>query len=291
MNYALPRTIMQIPATLESLSLCWKLAEQALQNTIRCDLRGADEETITLLFYLQFAEQLRQRSHARLFAQAFLDDLGKNFPDLKDSPELRKIAEGLVADITLHKRATEKITGGDFGLMIIRPQVTRIDNLLKIGDYRRGILCQAKLKGEKGTWGSFTKRQMKLLPERMSYLSLLLYSYKDAQRHDLQDFQWHVCLPNETLDLLEGHLKTDTFPALHESRTVIGAVGYGRIGTDDDKILDQFVSPKRNPTLIIRISWPDGRSFPPGSFVYVYSAQDNYTQQAHIRSQYLSQQW
>ncbi|MEO6888165.1 MAG: hypothetical protein ABI324_04145 [Ktedonobacteraceae bacterium] len=289
MSHTLPCTIMQIPTTLEGVALCWKLAEKALQDTIRCDLPGADEETITLLFYLQFAEQLRQRSREGLFAKAFLSDLVENFPDLADSPELWKIAEGLVADITLHKRATERITGGDFGLMIIRPQVIRIDNLLRIGDYRRGLLCQAKLKGEKGEWGSFTKRQLKLLPERMSYLSLLLYSYNDAERHHLHDFQWHVCLPNETLDLLEGYLKTDAFPSLHESRTVIGAVGYGRIGTDDDRLLDQFVSPKRNPTLIIKLSWPDGRSTPPGSFVYVYSAQDNYTQQVHIRSQQISQ--
>jgi hypothetical protein len=96
-----------------------KLAEKTLQDTIRCDLPGADKEAVTLLFYLQFAEQLRQRSREGLFAKAFLGDLVENFPDLADSPDLWKIAGELVIDITLHKPATERITGGDSGLMII----------------------------------------------------------------------------------------------------------------------------------------------------------------------------
>ncbi|HEU5379365.1 MAG TPA: hypothetical protein VFV38_28415 [Ktedonobacteraceae bacterium] len=291
MNDTSPAAILRIPKTLQILSLCWEQAEKAVQKIIMNDLPGTDEETITLLFYVKFAEQLREVSSKKIFAKAFLIDLVNNFPDLAHM-DLGKIAEGLVADVTLHKRATEKITGGDLGLMIVRPQVTHSSHVLKIGDYRRGILCQAKLKGKTGRWGKFTQRQRLVLPERMSYLSLLLYSYTDAQRHNLRDFQWYMCSPVETFEQLEAYVNGDTFPRLYDSKTIINAIGSGNIGTDDDDILDQFVSPKKNSTLIINISWPDRRSnTPDGLAVYVHATQNEEIRQIHARSQQMHQQF
>jgi hypothetical protein len=275
MNYVLPNNLLAIPTTLDVICRCWKWAENDMQQQIQQYYPDKHEEFVTELFHGRFAAALRAMSDENQIAMAFLNDLRSAYPDVQDT-DLQKIATGLVADVLLHEKRTEKITGGDMGFMIIRPQIERSDNLVKIGDYRRGVLCQAKMKDKNGKWGHFTKKQMSVLPSRMNYLCLLLYSYKDRERRKLNNYQWHICKRDETLEHIVEYLKKDTFPQLVESDIIIQCVGHGLIGTDDEKILDEFISPKKNPSLVIRIFWPDGRSSGPGSYVYVYSSEQEH---------------
>lgn len=109
---------------------------------------GCVEEFITELFHGIFASNLREASQQRQIEDAFLYDLKLPFPQYS-SNQLSKVSNGLIANIVLHRKSTEKVTGGDLSFMIIKPQVTIDSRLARISDYRRGILCQAKMKDEK----------------------------------------------------------------------------------------------------------------------------------------------
>lgn len=74
---------------------------------------------------------------------------------------------------------------------------------------------------------------------------------------------------------LNAYLKNDNFPYLVESDLIIEAIGNDLIGTDDDEILDQVISPAKNPTLTISITWPPGGH--PRSMVYVYATNQQHT--------------
>lgn len=138
------------------------------------------------------------------------------------------------------------------------------------------------MKDKDGKWGQFTRTQKSLLPGRMDYLGLWLYSYKDEARRELNDFQWYLCQKGETLEQVIGYLKKDQFPRLVASEETIAAVGFGAIGTDNDKILDEVISPAKNPALTIKISWANGHSGSgPGTeiAVAVHSTQQHKIQQ------------
>lgn len=280
MEYALPRNLLQIPTTLKIVCACWKQAEAALQEEIREYAPNKHEEFIIERFHAKFAEALTKASNDNLIARAFFCDLkaASAYSDISDN-DLAMIANGLIAELSLHEKSTERRTGGDMGLMIIRPQLTRSHDVIKISDYRRGILCQAKMKDKDGKWGQFTRTQRSLLPNRMEYLGLWLYSYKDEARRVLNDFQWYICRKGETLEQVIDYLKKDQFPKLVASEKTLVAVGYGAIGTDNDKILDEVISPAKNPALTIKISWRDGRSSGPGTVIYVHSTHQHKIQQ------------
>lgn len=269
MHYLGSRNILKIPSTLKVISDCWNVAEESLRDDIREDYPGVNEEFITQMFHGKLAKALRMASKESRIAQAFLTDLKKAFPDLGHGSELSRLARGLIADVTLHRRETERVTGGDIGFMIIRPRVDEHNNTFRVGDYRRGLLCQAKLKRSTGKWGNFTQRQKKVLPERLQHLGLLLYSYEDEERRRLRQFQWQLCNSVSSISDVVQWLKRDNFPSFTTSSTIIGGVGNGQIGTDNEKVLDEIVSPAGNPALVIRIGWPRGGH--PGSEVRVYS--------------------
>ncbi|GHO76381.1 hypothetical protein KSD_41520 [Ktedonobacter sp. SOSP1-85] len=280
-NNFLSYDILQIPTTLGVINDCWRLAEAEMQQEIKKYYPDKQEEFITELFHGRFAFALEKASNDQLIAIAFLKDLMVAYPDILETA-LEQIANGLVADVTLHKRSTERKTGGDLGLMIVRPQIIRDQKyLIKHGDYRRGILCQAKMKSKDKKWGQFTRQQKKQLPSRMSYLCLLLYSYKDLERRELNNYQWYVCKNDETLDQVAEYLKRDEFPRLLSSESIIAKIGFGMIGTDDDAILDEIVAPKKNTALIIRLFWPNGPWSGPDGGIYIgtsiriYTAQEN----------------
>ena len=114
--------ILEIPNTLEMVIDCWRIAEGSLQEDVSMAYPDAEEEFLTRMFHGKFAAVLKLASGCCFIEAAFLRDLKAAFPDI--GPELKQATGGLVADMTLHKRNTERITGGDFGLLLIRPQVT-----------------------------------------------------------------------------------------------------------------------------------------------------------------------
>lgn len=269
--------LLQIPNTLGVLITGWALAEENLRYVIAACYPGADEEFITQMFHGKYGAILSYASQCKNIENAFLQDLQEAFPELRQEPQ--EIATGLIAEITLHKKATEKITGGDIGILIVRPHVHDDGDYLKISDYRRGLLCQAKLKNQKGNWGRFTPRQVKVLPEKLSYLSLLLYSYTDDARRNLNPFQWQFC-DRLKFSEIQDCLKTDKFTGLVTSDQIIANLGSGNVGTDNDDIIDSIISPSKHRVLTIRVTWPDDRRpGGPSSSIRIYSRQENDAQQ------------
>ncbi len=167
-----PRNTLNISNTLRVVMDCWGNAEESLRTDIKAVYPGVNEEFITQMFHGKLASALKEASESHRIEQAFLVDLRKAFPDLCFGTELRRVAHGLIADVTLHRRDTERVTGGDIGFIIVRPQISAHFDTLQVGYYRRGLLCQAKIKRANGAWGSFTRQQKKVLPERLQYLAL-----------------------------------------------------------------------------------------------------------------------
>ena len=263
--------VLSIPETLNIVAASWMTAEQNLRNEIRDYSPNSDEEYITKRFHAEFAKSLSDASASGLIDQAFLEDLKVAFR-WTNRQILATIARGLVATVTLHTRKTERITGGDIGLLVLRPQVEEQFQMLRVSDYRRGMLCQAKLRQASGKWGKFTQRQKKVLPDRLGFLGLLLYQYEETERRILAPFLWQVC-QGMTFQQVELCLKADLFPNLQDSASIIQALGHGVIGTSNDDLIDRFISPERNPYLVIRVWWDDPRWPPPGPHVSVYAGQ------------------
>jgi hypothetical protein len=71
------------------------------------------------------------------------------------------VANGVIDEVTSNKKESEKITGGDLGLLLIRSQIKYDFNCLRISDYHRALLAQAKLKRSNGKWNVFKPNQKK----------------------------------------------------------------------------------------------------------------------------------
>lgn len=276
MNYMYNR-ILDIPKTLCVISDSWHKAERKLRNDIKNNYPDISEECITQLFHRRFAKELRLRNDENTISTAFLNDLKEHFPFLRNRHEVLKRFDGLIAEVTLHNRRIEGKTGGDFGFAINRPIVkfyrSELATHLKLCDYQRGILCQAKLKKPDGKWGHFSRNQKKYLPERLNYLTLLLYSYKNKTRDILKPFQWQRCdLTSLSFEQVASWLKDSSFPSLENSDDIIKKLGNGIIGTDDENILREIISPAKNPSIILRIYWPDDKH--PGAEVSIMRRQE-----------------
>jgi hypothetical protein len=277
MDYCGLGHILNISNTLRVVAECWVRAEASLLTEIKAVSPDANEEFITKSFHGKFAKALVEASTERCVEEAFLLDLQTAFPDLCFGPELRGLAHGLIANVTLHTRQTEELTGGDIGFMIVRPQISDHIHSLHVRPYRRGLLCQAKLKNPKHAWGRFTDPQMKeLCYERLQYLALLLYRYEDEERRILRPFQWQLCNSASSIAHVANWLSKNNFPSLATSSDIINRLGNAQIGTDDDAALDKTVAPAGNTALVIMINWPKDAG--PGSQVYVYSARQSLQQ-------------
>lgn len=265
-------SVLRIANTLELLCACWNEAEATLQYDIKNNCPDIDEEAITQNFHAKLSESLRSASKAGKIESVFLKDLQKSFPTryYDYGIDLRKIARGLVADVTLHRRGTERMTGGDFGFIIIRPHISIGYSSLHVSDYRQGILTQTKLKRPNGC-GAFTPNQEKILPQRLEYPALLLYSYDDVARRNLNRFRWQLC-DGVSFNELKNSLSKDAFQGSLDSCEIIRGLGNATIGTNNDTVIDKLISPQKNPSLKIRIFWPEGKH--PSSEVRVYSRQE-----------------
>ena len=262
--------VLQIPTLANLLVECWRQAESNLQINVQRHCPGIGEEAITQNFHAELSRSLSRASEARKIERAFRNDLQTSFlrPGHNFEFDAKSVARNLVADVTLHKRETEVQSGGDMGLLIIRPELRLVHSSLQISDHRRGLLAQAKLKGEKG-WGSFTKNQEETLPQRLDYLTLLLYSYEDNARRNLRPFKWQLA-QGMSFKALKNCLKTGSFLNKLPSSQIISDLCKGRVGTGDDLTIDSVISPAWNPALVLRVHWPERGH--PGSSVRVYSA-------------------
>jgi len=240
-------------------------AEHDLREQIKIYYQEANEEFITFAFYGHIRHKLREASQNKIIEKAFLKDLKaalrRRYRERSIGQEierqLSRHAAGLVADITLHNRSQEGVTGGDFGLVIVHPEITTSSNTLVIKKgASSGLLCQAKIKRKNGRWGDLSN-QRDVLPAHMDFASLVLYSYLDGERSELNPVAWKLC-KGLTLNELELSLKKDIFGEAISTVDVIRRLGRSEIGTNDQALIDKFVSPSARQHLEIKIYWPKG---------------------------------
>jgi hypothetical protein len=276
-------SVLKIPRTLEVLCDSMRTAETLLQEEIASHSPDINEEAVTRQFHSSLSKALDAASAERKLEVAFLSDLKAGFPDLVRNREIdfQKVARGLRAQATLHEKATERFTGGDFGLVIARPNLQRqYSSGLSVRDYQRALLVQAKMRTVRG-WGSFTQNQQRVLPSRLSYLALLLYQYTDEARRILAPFEWQES-GEMSIDDLRDSLRSGKFPNPIKTSEIIERLGNGETGTDDRQVIDEVISPKKNPALILRIDWPPGKG--PGSEVRFLTRHERGTQAVTVRS-------
>jgi hypothetical protein len=135
---------------------CWINAENAVRERVKERHDDEDEEFITKLLRGELKFEFNKASDNRFVEKAFLRDLKKAFPLIRGE-SLSNVALGLIATVSFHPKHVEAKTGGDLGIVVIRPdvQMSRFDKHLTIDrDHRRGLLCQAKIIGHKSHWGT-----------------------------------------------------------------------------------------------------------------------------------------
>ncbi|HMK37653.1 MAG TPA: hypothetical protein VK463_21450 [Desulfomonilaceae bacterium] len=254
--------VMNIAAVTELIGQCWHSAELATRGLLADRHFDADEEFITSLFIGELRKSADEATKFGRVREAFLQDLLTAFPDESDFGNLGQIAEGITAIITRHPRQIEAKTGGDMGVVLVRPNVFRDDedHFVIDDEFQRGLMCQAKINkrvlGKQGSaWGDLTPNQKKVLPAHTEYLSLILYKYSDKERRFLEPFYWQLCAGMSIAEI-STCLKSGIFPGLMNSNQVIDLLGNDLIGTNDKRLIAQYINPDVRPALIIRIGWP-----------------------------------
>jgi hypothetical protein len=111
--------LLPIPRTISLIKACWQVAEERVCREVGTKYHESDEEAITILLFGALREEFEKRNIDREFEQSFAADLRKWCPET----DLTWVAHGLIGRVIHHPRHVEKRTGGDFGLVLSRPQV------------------------------------------------------------------------------------------------------------------------------------------------------------------------
>ncbi len=256
--------------TISLIENTFSSAEEQVKSEIKLYFSDATEEQITNIFQSKLGALLQQISRERKVALAFqkdieqviTDKLTQGFLSYSIESYIKSISQGLVAEISWHKRHIEAKTGGDFGIVIIQPQIDFWGDEMQIqrcGE-QRGLLVQAKLKKfNDKSFGQLTKSQKKQLIERVKYLSILRYKFLDNENKILDSFFWSVFDNDSMGDIMEW-LKNDSFPTTIPTKDIINQLGVGKIGTSDKNIIRQIIEPQKTPTMIIKIDWKEDDS-------------------------------
>jgi hypothetical protein len=258
--------------------------------TVREKFPDRDEEHITDYFHAELDSVLSQASSAGAVADSFMKDLRASFPTINES-DLSKISNGLVATVDFHPRYIERRTGGDIGLVFIRPNASISRNWeSELGleyEYKRGLLVQAKIFRRNSRWASLSQEQKRILKDKLRYVALLLYRYVDQHgpRRELGAFHWQLT-SDATIERICTWLRTDEFPALQNSNQVLGALSSDRIGTDDKEVIERVIAPPNlRPSLEIRVKWKDGTPPPPERVrLNMRNSSTNQPQQVRLRN-------
>ena len=116
--------VMPIPGTTSLITSYWtKGTGNMVRESFRQKHHDADEEFITKLFHGEFREVLEAGAKDKTVKRAFLEDLRRHIPESHLASQLVQLARGISATVALHPRQIEKMTGGDIGLVLVRPNV------------------------------------------------------------------------------------------------------------------------------------------------------------------------
>lgn len=257
--------LIPLRQTIALLKTCWQAAEERLCREVGTKYHESDEEAITILLFGELREEVDGRSSSGEFEESFAADLRDQY----STTDLSWVANGIIGRVVYHPRHIEKRSGGDFGLVLARPQVEH-GWTTDISMHTQGLLVQAKKHSQKGTIGTMTKRQCSVLPERLEYTAFILYVYATAGA-ELAPFAW-ICADGRQLQDLKTdmgrlnrkHPKTvDDFREIMtgsvlSSSDIIEAVSQGLRGTSDRQIIDDQICPALTPSVTIEITWRNG---------------------------------
>jgi hypothetical protein len=256
--------LLPIPRTISLVKTCWQTAEERVCREVGTKYRESNEEAITVLLFGELRSQFDNRNIHREFELSFAADLRDEYP----MTDLSWVAAGLIGRVTHHPRQLEERTGGDFGLVLARPQVER-GWTTEISMHAQGLLVQAKKQSRGGIIGTLTKTQRLILPKRLEYTAFLLYVYATAG-DELAPFAW-ICSDGRLIPEIEAdlkrlnHMHPNSINSFRETMTssvfsssdIIDAVAQGLRGTSDKEIVDEYICPALTPSITIEITWRD----------------------------------
>ena len=216
-----------------------------------------DEEIITELFHAELETEFATVSEKGAVERVFLEDLKQAFQHVRTHELQSKIARGLIATVSFHHRKTEERTGGDLGIVLVRPDVQESyawSELAIKSDYKRGLLCRRRCSRRDSRWGGLSHAQQKGLSKKLNYFALLLYRYADqnGDRRNLGPLRLAASC-RWVGDTNKQWLSSDKFPSLQDSQRTLGALGTGYIGTDDAAVIDRDITPPQRPSLVIDV--------------------------------------
>jgi hypothetical protein len=258
--------LLPIPQTIALLKTCWETAEARVCREVGTKYRESDEETITVLLCGELRQEFDERNANREFEYAFAVDLRDHFP----FSDLNWVSHGLIGRVAHHPTHVEKTTGGDFGLVIGRPQVEHRWET-EVSMHSQGLLVQAKKQSKTGKVGKLTKVQRTVLPAKLEYTAFVLYMYAPGGP-ELAPFAW-VCADGRQLPAVEADLAklngahSKTINGFREIMTgsvssstdIIEAVSQGARGTSDQRVIDMEICPAQASSVTIEITWRDGK--------------------------------
>jgi hypothetical protein len=252
---------MRIPHLIKAICDCGEAAEQDLRKFIETAAWGKGEAFITDYFLAELRQRVKEASESGLIEAALRQDVEQELSMLHPI-DLQSFVSGIRARVTIHNNAKEAISGGDIGIVLVRPdRISSDNNSVTFGYKPSGLLCQAKLGRPSGKrsrikWGEFTDHQKLISPERLEYLALLLYKYSDIKLQKITNFSWQIC-KGFSFDDIERFSRTNSFPSLHVSSEIIEFLGAGIIGTSDKEVIKTYIEPVVDYYAVIDIGWPE----------------------------------
>jgi hypothetical protein len=265
---------LRIPNVVSLISECWELVERNIIMESLDTMADFPEEEITSAFYRELKKELKKRSDLKEIEKALKLDLGWCTTLNLDTNDQHRLSQGWKADVFVsskHRRAVEARTGGDYGLVFSRPDISIVDNGFRFNEMKRGLLCQAKLRNFRRVWDPPKVNQIKNLRDKTDYLAFLLYEYTDG-RTGLAPFSWHSTKGRQIEDAIEW-FEADSFPDRMSSKEILDNLANGQIGTENSNIINEIIVPEENTYFIIRITKDSGD---PYSGVITKIRGDNY---------------
>jgi hypothetical protein len=231
------------------------------------------EELITALLEGHLRGAFEEASKNRQIESAFVEDLRSQIRGFSRADAQR--FTGLIATVNPHTKPHEAtVSGADFGLLIVRPQIRTSgwahETVHCSRDHATGLLAQAKLGHQKKRglghrWNGLKQNQADLLPNLRSYYSLLLYRLNGMNGTELEPLRWQLC-HDSTVEDVKSWLRLDAFPDEIPSSEVLIRLFHRQIGTEDPDIIKNVIAPEKAKARVIEIyiSWPPGAE-PPSS--------------------------
>jgi hypothetical protein len=269
------RNEIRLASTALALNQVWRIAEDRVRHSVVSKHHGPNEEAISFLLQGELAEALNDASERGVFGRAFLADLQRAIPDLRQHLPSLRFAERVVGTVHFHSRHHEgRASASDVVVVVKRPVAlleSGTNRRLRIRqNYERALFVQAKLgrpiANGRTDWGDLTRSQRIRFPKMVSYLSLLLYRWSDPDGSAIESFKWQLCA-GLTLAQIKASLKNDVFPDQQDSDSILDGLMLGALGTDDADIIKRSARDPRSRrwnVLEIRLSWPQDDA-PPSS--------------------------